>query len=115
MTKNAINLNINELSIEERKRIENEFRSNLRYSWQKAMAFAVLYKPTIEKVMEELLETFQRFIPENHPLRGIIGNVISSSFHEVLGKLFSTNDIMDLEIENQFIVITSSKLEGILF
>jgi hypothetical protein len=115
MTKNVINLNICELSVEERKRIENEFKSNLRYSWQKAIAFALSYKPTIEKVMEELIETFHKFIPENHPLRGIIGNVISSSFHEVLGKLFSTDDITNSEIENDFIQITSSKLEGILF
>jgi len=115
MTKNVIKLNICELSAEERKRIENEFKSNLRYSWQKAIAFAVTYKQTIEKVMEELLETFQKFIPENHPLRGIICNVISSSFHEVLGKLFATDDITDLEIENEFIKITTSKLVNILF
>ena len=102
MTKNVINLNICELSLEERKRIENEFKSNLRYSWQKSIAYALSYKPTIEKVMEELLETFQKFIPENHPLKGFISCVITTSFKEVLGKLFTTNDITDIEIHFQF-------------
>ena len=115
MTKNVFNQNICELSVEERKRIENDFTSNLRYSWQKAIAFALSYKPTIEKVIEELIETFQNFIPESHPLRSFIREVITSSFKEVLGKLFQTEDITDTAIENEFLRITTSKLRGILF
>ncbi|NHJ33572.1 MAG: hypothetical protein FK732_11995 [Asgard group archaeon] len=115
MTKNVINLNICELSVEERKRIENEFKSNLRYSWQKSIAFALSYKPTIEEVMEELLKTFQKFIPENHPLKGFIGCVITASFREILGKLFTTDDITDIEIENDFISIVTNKLREVLF
>jgi hypothetical protein len=115
MTKNIINQNIFELSDEERNRIENEFMSNLRYSWQKAIAFALSYKPTIEKVIEELIQVLLKFIPENHPLRGYISQVVTSSFKEILGKLFATEDITDIDIENEFLRITTSKLRGILF
>ena len=115
MTKNAINHNICEMSEEERKRVENEFKSNLRYSWQKSIAYALAYKATIEKVMDELLVTFQNFIPKNHPLKELICEVITSTFKEVLGRLFTSNDITDIEIENDFIKITTTKLEGILF
>lgn len=115
MTKNAIKHNICEMSEEERKRVENEFKSNLRYSWQKSIAYALAYKATIEKVMDELLATFQNFLPKNHPLKKLICDAISSTFKEVLGRLFTSNDITDIEIENDFIKITTTKLEGILF
>jgi len=115
MTKNVINYNICELSEEERKRVEDEFKSNLRYSWQKTIAYAMTDKPTIEKVMEELIQTIQKFIPKNHPLKETICDVISSAFKEVLGKLFTSNDITDIEIENDFIKIVSTKLKEILF
>ena len=115
MTKNVFNQNICELSMEERKRIENDFKSNLRYSWQKAIAFALSYKATIEKVIEELINAFQKFIPENHPLRGFVCEVITTSFKEVLGKLFTTEDITDIKIENEFLRIITTKLKGILF
>lgn len=115
MNKNVLNRNITGLSVEERKRIENDFTSNLRYSWEKAIAFAVSYKPNIEKVIEELNETFQKFIPDNHPLRSFVREVITTSFKEVLGKLFKTEDITDIDIENEFLRITISKLRGILF
>ncbi|MCE7743814.1 MAG: hypothetical protein GPJ52_01640 [Candidatus Heimdallarchaeota archaeon] len=115
MTKNVINHNIWDMSEEERNRVENEFKSNLRYSWQKSIAYALAYKATIEKVMEELITTFQNFIPKNHPLKELICEVITSTFKEVLGRLFTSDDIADIEIENDFIKITTAKVEGILF
>lgn len=103
------------MSKEERKRVEDEFKSNLRYSWQKSIAYALAYKATIEKVMDELLVTFQNFLPKNHPLKELICDAITSTFKEVLGRLFTSNDITDIEIENDFIKIATTKLEGILF
>ena len=64
-----------------------------QYSWQKSIAYALAYKVTIEKVMDELLVTFQNFIPKNHPLKEQICDVITSTFKEVLGRLFTSNDI----------------------
>ena len=90
MNKNVINHNVCDMSEEERKRVENEFKSNLRYSWQKSIAYALAYKATIEKVMEELILMFQNFIPKNHPLKELICDVITSSFKEVLRSMVLT-------------------------
>ena len=88
MKKKPFNNNIVKLNQEEIERIENEMRSNLRYSWQKAISFAISYKATIEEVMEKLEESFLMFIPINHRYRETYKEIILKSFtnisHQIL-------------------------------
>ena len=110
MKKKTYNNNIVKLNQEEIERIENEMRSNLRYSWQKAISFAISYKATIEEVMEKLEESFLMFIPINHKHRKIYKEIILKSFNKVLGKLYATEDISDINIEDNFINIAVAHL-----
>ena len=111
----TLDSNLKELSSEEVLRIENEARSNLRYSWQKAMSFAIAYKPTIQEVLEELETTFMSFIPQNHQHVSDFRRIIIESFQQVLGKLFQTDDVATIHIENEFIEIAILKLRDVLF
>ncbi len=110
MKKKTINDNIVKLTLEEIERLENEMRSNLRYSWQKAITFAISYKATIEEVMEKLEESFLMFIPINHKHRHLYKEIVMKSFNKVLGKLYTTKDISDSHIENDFINLVVAQL-----
>ncbi|MHA1220473.1 MAG: hypothetical protein ACTSQB_01935 [Candidatus Heimdallarchaeota archaeon] len=105
MTKDILKNKIVEIPIEETERIDNEIRSNLRYSWQKTIAFAISYKPTIQEVIDELEESFLAFIPKNHRKYDVYRKIVNDSFRKILGKLFSSNDIACLQLENEFIEI----------
>ena len=110
MKKKIVNNSIVRLNQEEIVRLENELRSNLRYSWQKAISFAISYKATIEEVMEKLEESFLMFIPIDHKHREIYKEIILKSFNKILGKLYSTENISDINIENDFINIAVAHL-----
>ncbi len=110
MKKKTINDIIVKLTREEIERIENEMRTNLRYSWQKAIAFAISYKATIEEVMEKLEESFLMFIPINNKYRHLYKEIVMKSFNKVLGKLYTTVDISDIHTENDFINLAVTQL-----
>ncbi len=114
MTKEILNNRIIDLPKEESEKIENNIRSNLRYSWQRVIAFAISYKPTIQEVIDELEQTFLSFIPMNNRRRDDYQSIINQSFKKILGKLFSTEDISNLEIENEFIEIAMNDIRKIL-
>jgi hypothetical protein len=107
MNEKVINNTITKSEIEKR---ENEIRSNLRYCWQRAMAFAITKKPTIQEVKEELEESFLAFIPLNNNNRQEFRIIINQAFTQLLGRLFSSDDITNLDYENEFI---NSAINGI--
>jgi len=94
--------------------LENDVRSNLRYCWQRAMTFAVFYKPTIQEVKDELLQGFMSYIPKGHPAREQFQNALSSTFFEMLGELFSTKDLRNEQLENKFIDKAIRKIRKLL-
>jgi hypothetical protein len=93
---------------------ENEIRSNLRYCWQRAMAYATEYKPTIQEVKEELEESFLAFIPINNTNRQEFQLIINQVFNKILGKLFSSKDVTNIDFENEFIEMAISQIKLLL-
>ncbi|HUT81289.1 MAG TPA: hypothetical protein VMZ29_08810 [Candidatus Bathyarchaeia archaeon] len=114
MTKEILNNRIIDLPKEEAEKIENNIRSNLRYSWQRVIAFAISYKPTIQEVIDELEQSFLSFIPINNKRREDYRTIINQSFKKILGKLFSSEDISNSEIENEFIDLAMTDIKKII-
>ncbi|MBN1328614.1 MAG: hypothetical protein JXA54_03990 [Candidatus Heimdallarchaeota archaeon] len=114
MTKEILNNRIIDLPKEEAEKLENNVRSNLRYSWQRVIAFAISYKPTIQEVIDELEQTFLSFIPVNNIRREDYRTIINHSFKKILGKLFSSEDISNTDIENEFIEIAMIDIRKII-
>ena len=115
MDKEITNKKLRTISIEEKMRLENEIRSNLRYSWQKTTSYIVYYNPPISEIEEQLKENFLQFIPLSFPKRKKIEEILTDSFVGILEKLLNNKEINSVEIEEQFIEITISKFKGILF
>jgi len=101
-------------SREEQERIENEVRSNLRYSWQKTAAFIVYYNPPIYEIEEKLSESFLSFIPLSFPNRAKVEEIIKESFISILEFLLQSNNITSNGIENKFIETAILNLKGII-
>lgn len=93
---------------------ENEIRSNLRYCWQRAMAYALEYKPTIQEVKEELEGSFLAFIPINNSNRREYQLIISQVFNKILGKLFTSKDVTNIDFENEFIELAIRQIKNLL-
>ncbi|MHA1630081.1 MAG: hypothetical protein ACTSXO_10350 [Candidatus Heimdallarchaeota archaeon] len=101
-------------AVNTREMLENDVRSNLRYCWQRAMVFAIQYKPTIQEVLDELVKGFLVFIPKYHPKREAFRQALVEVFHEMLGKFFSTEDISGEMLENHFIEKAIDKIKQLL-
>ncbi|MFW9924790.1 MAG: hypothetical protein ACFFDW_16030 [Candidatus Thorarchaeota archaeon] len=102
-------------NLEEKEKIENKVRSNLRYAWQKTIAFILYYNPTVKDIEQNLSENFLIFIPLDNPLRNKIEKVILEAFNKKIDLLLKAKDITNYQIEDEFIAISVEKLRGILF
>jgi hypothetical protein len=78
------------------------------------MAYATEYKPTIQEVKEELEESFLAFIPINNTNRQELQLIINQVFNKILGKLFSSKDVTNIDFENEFIEMTISQIKLLL-
>lgn len=115
MNEKVVKKTLRNNSSEEKGLEENEIRSNLRYCWQRAMVFATEYKPTIQEVKEELEGSFLAFIPINNSNRQEFQLIINQVFNKILGKLFSSNNITNIEFENEFIELAISQIKKLLY
>ncbi|NHJ47956.1 MAG: hypothetical protein FK733_09225 [Asgard group archaeon] len=104
----------NTLTNKDKEKQENEIRSNLRYCWQRAIAFATVQKATIQEVKDELEESFLAFIPINNTNRNEFRLIISQAFNKLLGRLFSSHDIANVDYENEFIELAIKHIKIVI-
>ena len=104
---------ISGISLEEKERVENEIRSNLRYVWQKLTTYIIYYKPSVLEIIQQLEESFLHFIPKDYFLKEAFKKVINSSFSQILPDLKKARNLFDIDLENKFIDITISNLKKI--
>jgi hypothetical protein len=104
----------NTLTNNDKEKLENEIRSNLRYCWQRAIAFATVQKATIQEVKDELEESFMAFVPINNTNRSEFQLIIRQAFNKLIGRLFSSHDITIVDFENEFIELAIKQIKNLL-
>jgi hypothetical protein len=109
------NRDMKTVSEDEQKRLEDEIRSNIRYIWQKTMAYIIYHNPRIIEIEYELVQNFLKFIPKNYSKKSALKEAIIRAFKIMYPMLLKERDYNNTDLENAFVEIALNQLTRIIF